>query len=241
MALVGLLVGAIAGSLLGHGFIAAVQGGFIGLIVGFVIGEVRKSRRRAASTDPLSLLDPRVAERLRTMERRIVTLERAIATGLSPREATTHPPPAAAVAPPRAAAPAVEPAPAPAMQPTTRPDAESASSEDQRLATDTLRTERDVPAYERARTTTPRPTTAAPFAALRAWIIGGNTPARVGILVLLVGVGFLLKYAAEHVVVPIELRLAGVAVAAIVLLVLGWRLRERRAGFAVILQGGGVA
>ncbi|HEY3459874.1 MAG TPA: DUF2339 domain-containing protein, partial [Casimicrobiaceae bacterium] len=86
-----------------------------------------------------------------------------------------------------------------------------------------------------------QPTTPSPFAALRAWIVGGNTPARVGILVLLVGVGFLLKYATEHVVVPIELRLTAVAIAAMVLLVLGWRLRERRAGFAVILQGGGVA
>ncbi|HET8586054.1 MAG TPA: DUF2339 domain-containing protein, partial [Casimicrobiaceae bacterium] len=241
MALVGLLVGAIAGTLLGHGFVAAVQGGFIGLIVGFVIGEVRKSHRRTASADPLSLLDPRVAERLRTMEQRIATLERAIASGLAPREATTQPPAVAAVARPRAAPPAVDAAPAPSMQTTTRLDAESASSEDERLATDRLRGARDVPAYARAGGAMRQPTTPSPFAALRAWIVGGNTPARVGILVLLVGVGFLLKYATEHVVVPIELRLTAVAIAAMVLLVLGWRLRERRAGFAVILQGGGVA
>ena len=36
------------------------------------------------------------------------------------------------------------------------------------------------------------------------WIIGGNTFARVGILLLFIGVGFLLKYAAEHVQVPLE-------------------------------------
>jgi len=239
MALVGLLVGAIAGTLLGNGFVAAVQGAFVGLIVGFVIGEVRKSRRRTASADPLSLLDPRVAERLRAMEQRIATLERANAAGDAPREATAPPPEVAPVAPTRDAH-AVGAAPAPVMETTTRPHAASASSEDERLATDTLRGERDVPAYARAQGGAPH-ATAASFAALRAWIVGGNTPARVGILVLLVGVGFLLKYAAEHVVVPIELRLAGVAVAAIVLLVLGWRLRERRAGFAVILQGGGVA
>ncbi|HWC46175.1 MAG TPA: hypothetical protein VG868_08690, partial [Casimicrobiaceae bacterium] len=184
MALVGLLVGAIAGTLLGHGFVAAVQGGFIGLIVGFVIGEVRKSHRRTASADPLSLLDPRVAERLRTIEQRIATLERAIARGLAPREATTQPPAVAAVAPPRAAPPAVDAAPAPSMQTTTRLDAESASSEDERLATDRLRGERDVPAYARAGGAMRQPTTPSPFAALRAWIVGGNTPARVGILVL---------------------------------------------------------
>jgi uncharacterized membrane protein len=72
------------------------------------------------------------------------------------------------------------------------------------------------------------------------WITGGNTLARVGILVLFVGVGFLLKYAAEHVTVPIEYRVAGVALGGIALLVLGWRLRDRRTAYAMILQGGGV-
>jgi acid phosphatase family membrane protein YuiD len=38
IALVGLLVGAIAGTLLGHGFIETVQGALIGLIVRFVTG-----------------------------------------------------------------------------------------------------------------------------------------------------------------------------------------------------------
>jgi uncharacterized membrane protein len=72
------------------------------------------------------------------------------------------------------------------------------------------------------------------------WITGGNTLARVGIIVLFVGVGFLLKYAAEYVTVPIEYRVAGVALGGIALLVLGWRLRDRRTAYAMILQGGGV-
>src|SRR5207237_6865845 len=72
------------------------------------------------------------------------------------------------------------------------------------------------------------------------WITGGNTPARVGIVVLFIGVAFLLKYAAEHVSVPVELRVAGVALGGVLLLVLGWRLRTRRAAYAMILQGGGV-
>ena len=42
-----------------------------------------------------------------------------------------------------------------------------------------------------------------------AWIMGGNTLARVGVLLLFIGVGFLVKYATEHVHVPIEVRLAG--------------------------------
>lgn len=72
------------------------------------------------------------------------------------------------------------------------------------------------------------------------WIFGGNTLVRVGVVVLFFGVAFLLKYAAERDIVPIEIRLLGVALGAIALLVLGWRLRERRSGFALVLQGGGI-
>ena len=72
------------------------------------------------------------------------------------------------------------------------------------------------------------------------WITGGNTLARVGIIVLFIGVGFLLKYASEHYTVPPEVRIAAVALGGVVLLVLGWRLRARRTAYAMILQGGGV-
>ena len=72
------------------------------------------------------------------------------------------------------------------------------------------------------------------------WLTGGNTVVRVGVVVLFFGVAFLLRYAYEHVHAPIELRLAGVAAGAIALLALGWRLRERRAGYALALQGGGI-
>jgi uncharacterized membrane protein len=71
-------------------------------------------------------------------------------------------------------------------------------------------------------------------------LFGGNAMVRVGIVVLFFGVAFLLKYAAEHVHVPVELRLSGVALGAIVLLVVGWRLRERAGGYGLVLQGGGV-
>jgi uncharacterized membrane protein len=76
----------------------------------------------------------------------------------------------------------------------------------------------------------------------RLWnlLFGGNAMVRVGIVVLFFGVAFLLKYAAEHVHVPIELRLTGVAIGAIVMLLIGWRLRERAGGYGLVLQGGGV-
>ena len=76
--------------------------------------------------------------------------------------------------------------------------------------------------------------------AARDWLLGGNSVVRVGILILFFGVAFLLKYAADNSLLPVEFRLAGVAVGAIVLLGIGWRLRDKRPGYALVLQGGGV-
>jgi len=72
------------------------------------------------------------------------------------------------------------------------------------------------------------------------WLMGGNTVVRVGVVVLFFGVAFLLKYAYDHTHVPVEVRLIGVALGAVVLLGLGWRLRKRREGYALALQGAGI-
>lgn len=74
-----------------------------------------------------------------------------------------------------------------------------------------------------------------------AWLRGGNPLARVGIVILFFGGAFLARYAAENSLLPIELRLAAIGAGALALLVMGWRLRESRAVYAQILQGGGVA
>ncbi len=79
------------------------------------------------------------------------------------------------------------------------------------------------------------------MAAMRGWLFGGNTIVKAGVGILFIGLAFLAKYASEHTQVPVEYRLAGVGAAAVVLLVLGWRLRLRRAGYAQVLQGGAVA
>src|SRR5260370_41004071 len=72
--------------------------------------------------------------------------------------------------------------------------------------------------------------------AVRRFFTGGNALVRAGVIVLFFGVAFLLRYAAEHTRVPIEFRLAGVAVGAIAFLVLGWSLRRARRGYALALQ-----
>lgn len=74
----------------------------------------------------------------------------------------------------------------------------------------------------------------------REWLLGGNTVVRVGIVVLFFGVGFLLKFAVDRDMVPLELRFVAVGAGAMALLAIGWRLRGRRAAYALALQGAGV-
>ncbi|MBK8286405.1 MAG: DUF2339 domain-containing protein [Ahniella sp.] len=99
---------------------------------------------------------------------------------------------------------------------------------------------------------TPRPAQSAPPRAsapkapsldsLR-WLIEGNWVAKVGIVLVLIALGAFFKFASKRgwLTFPIELRLAGVAAAAIVALALGWRERVRRRIFALNLQGGAIA
>jgi uncharacterized membrane protein len=75
---------------------------------------------------------------------------------------------------------------------------------------------------------------------IRRFFGGGNLLVRSGVIVLFFGIAFLLRYVAEHTRMPIEYRLSGVALGGAALLVLGWRLRSSRPGFALSIQGGAV-
>lgn len=72
------------------------------------------------------------------------------------------------------------------------------------------------------------------------WITGGNPVVKVGLVVLFFGVSFLLKYASEHSLLPVELRMAGAGMLGVALLALGWRLRHGNPVYALLVQGGGV-
>ena len=76
--------------------------------------------------------------------------------------------------------------------------------------------------------------------AAKGWLFGGNTLVRSGIIILFIGISFLLKLAVDNGFIPIELRLAAVALGGIALLVVGWRLRNQRAEYSWALQGGGI-
>ena len=63
---------------------------------------------------------------------------------------------------------------------------------------------------------------------------------KLGVLILFLGLAFLLRYTAERVTVPIELRYASVALVGAALLAFGWLLRNKRRDYALVLQGAGI-
>jgi uncharacterized membrane protein len=77
--------------------------------------------------------------------------------------------------------------------------------------------------------------------AARDWLFGGNIVAKLGLLILFMGVSFLLKYAAANFNTPIELRLSGVVLADLALLAWGWRIRDSRPGISLPVQGTAIA
>ena len=68
----------------------------------------------------------------------------------------------------------------------------------------------------------------------------GNIVVKVGAIILFFGVAFLLKYAAENSNIPMEVRLIGVAIGAVILLVFGWKLKDKNQGYGLILQGAAI-
>ena len=78
--------------------------------------------------------------------------------------------------------------------------------------------------------------------AAKVWFTTGNVPVKVGVVVVLFGVGFFITYAIEQQLFtfPVWARLVGIALIGVAMLVVGWRLRNTRAIYALSLQGGGL-
>lgn len=68
----------------------------------------------------------------------------------------------------------------------------------------------------------------------------GNVILKIGMIILFFGVSFLLKYAAQRNLFPIEFRLIAVTLGGLALLIIGWKLRHRQMVYGLLLQGGGV-
>lgn len=90
----------------------------------------------------------------------------------------------------------------------------------------------------------PRREPPAPEASPPQWLAslcsGENLLVKLGVVILFFGVSFLVKYAAQHGLFPLELRLTAAALGGMALLAVGWRLRNERPLYAQAIQGGGV-
>ena len=76
---------------------------------------------------------------------------------------------------------------------------------------------------------------------IKNWFFGGNLVVRVGVLVLLVGVVFLLRLLSEYIEISIATKLLAVGVTGLALAALGLKLTAKRFSYGITLQGAGLA
>ena len=139
---------------------------------------------------------------------------------------------------PMAAAPLVEPPAPPVPSAPVPPVAvETSTAQPETQAAGAIAGFAKLPRVDKAEPPSPP----AWLVAAKAWLFTGNLVAKFGLLILFIGVGFLLKYAAERGMIPIELRLAGVVLGDLTLLGFGWRVRDKRREIALPVQGAALA
>jgi uncharacterized membrane protein len=233
--LIGVIVGLLAGDRIDEGFLVTLLLAAIGLAVGVVVD--RQLARRRGMTDASD-----TALRLAMIERRLDALERATAPLTAGPVATT---PAAPPAP-------VEPVPIVAIEPVaaiepaiTAPVPDEVSPVPRRPAygVRTLDAASEAPAISAVAPRAPDLVAASgvPRRSPWAWFTEGNTLTRVGVVILIFGVAFLLSWFADHLTLSVEASLSLVALAGAALIGLGLWLARSRPGYALSLEGAGAA
>ncbi|HEB77882.1 MAG TPA: DUF2339 domain-containing protein, partial [Methylothermaceae bacterium] len=210
----------------GLGFLAGVIGAAIasedwvfwllappGFVIGLLIALVRRTARLQREID---LLKRQLAE----------LQEKTAASAASEKP----PPPATAVSSTEeATSPALVPSPAPPISkepgPPITPPETPPPQPDPWLSSSPAPAPSN-PAFE------------ALFQKVIAFFTGDNAVVRIGLLVLFFGVAFLYRYWVERHGIRIELRLILTTLMALAALGWGWRLRRRRPGYALLIQGG---
>ncbi|MGE8175927.1 DUF2339 domain-containing protein [Pseudomonas fluorescens] len=233
-----MLIGMVLGWVLDESFSDAL----IGALIGLGMGQAIVLRRLNSQTDEQRRQLEQAQVALGAVEQRLALLEtRGVQSAAVPESTTASEP---TISPDIVFDQAPEPGPAPLsaaqelvweLPPEFEPVHASITPEPADLWAPQP-SEPPQPAEPRGPNLIERGITAA-----RNWLFGGNTVLRVGVVLLFFGLAFLLRYATEGMVVPIELRYAGVAAAALALLGLGWWLRLRNTNYALILQGTGIA
>ena len=199
--------------------IADWEGALFGLVLGFLFGAYINLKNRVRT----------VEDELKLVKSNLVD---SVATTSSPRETKREVAPVFTAESPEETEEQIDDAPTIVPPPSVEPQIEDESESDA-----------DV---ERAPDEWVPPPPKEPgvldkgLAWLKDFFTTGNVVVKIGVIILFFGVGFLIRYAVERQVLPIELRLAGIALGGIVMFIFGWRLRHSKRAYALVLQGGAV-
>ena len=226
------IISIIAGGVLFAGILDDTAGLFVGMALGFLLARTSAQKKLLQGME----------KRLEEYETRFCSLKKAVARTKAPDKEQSREQPAAETAQrPEAGDPFTKKIDKTEKQPGEKEHPEHP----ERAPAQSARSASEV-TFVPVSSSPSTPSTPSPdpvdraIAYVQKFFTQGNVVLRVGLLVLFFGVAFLLKYAADHSMFPIELRLLGVALAGIAMLLFGWRLRLKRAGFALLMQGGGI-
>ena len=242
-----MLLGALLGAFVCAGVFqsdVALSTTLIGAFIGLLLAQLARLRQRVAAMEQgMARLRGEIAAR-KPAEVQPEAHAAAPVPATAPVAVPAAPPVAAAAAAATAVS-AVSAKPAEAAAPTP------VTIEPMAASTDTAAGESPTPVATPAQPS-PRPlfppAPAKPdpvtllVARIKAWFTEGNVPVKVGVIVLFLGVAALLKYATDAgwLRMPVEFRLAGIALAALGALVFAWRKRASHRAFALSLQGGAI-
>jgi uncharacterized membrane protein len=222
------LILALIGGVVGAALLSDFGGFVFGLVVGAVAGSVAD-----------------LAGRVRMLERRLEAWKTADGAGARTAQRAREPAPVVEAPPMPHAAPPPSREPAPVREPVFQREPVAAAREPAAIAPRPATVPGAAVAARAKRSAALddlEPTVAETLLKKAlAWFTTGNVPVKVGVVLSLFGVGFLIKEGIDRELLPLQFRLVLVALFGIGLLVLGWRLRERNRTYALSVQGGGIA
>lgn len=241
----------LVGLVLGVGASESVTGALLGGLIGLSLGQALRLQgletRNAQLTAQLKDFAERFERGTRAMHERLLKVEQGERSEPEPGPVPAPTEPVVDAAPDPLPDPVIAEQPEPELDWTLDPLPEieppQPVEEPAALAAQVAHQPQPVPQQSPWREQAPREPNLVErgIAAAKAWLFGGNTVLRVGVVLLFLGLAFLLRYATEGVEVPVELRYMGVAASALALLGLGWWLRRRNRNYALVLQGTGIA
>ena len=234
MWIIGLIVGAMLGAQM-HGFYGAMWGAIIGWLIGLLLGRKSAATTPSRSDDKFEKLEQRIAHAQKAVEDihwRLSKLEGN--AGATTAVMSTHVD--ATIDTGKTAEIAAATPVAAHLETQTRPIAVDAIAEPPRIVNTAAEHLSAIPVAPVDTIMFEAPVNKAPGIIER--LLEGNIVAKLGVVILFFGVGFLLKFVYDRGMFPPQMRLLTVAVASGVMFFLGLRLQKNQRTYATILFGG---